>query len=99
MDNPFFYESNFRLDPIIKPVDAAVVEKDIESLRQKILECIREQVVQKDLDRREMAMVTRMTRSVLGPIVRGQIDKVSTDRLLRVAGRLGIRAKIKLITG
>ena len=91
MSNFFFAEQSYNYEPVIKTLDTRVVEKDLDSVRQKILAVIREQIKQKDLSRSEVAFATRMSSSTVGSIMKGNIDKVSTDRLLRIARRLGLR--------
>jgi predicted XRE-type DNA-binding protein len=91
MTNFFFAEQSYSYEPVIKTLDTGVVEKDLDSVRQKILTVIREQIKQKDFSRSEVAFATRMSSSTVGSIMKGNIDKVSTDRLLRIARRLGLR--------
>jgi len=95
VSNFFFFESQFKYEPVIKQVDPAVANADMGSLRKKILNIIKQQVDQKDLSRSEVAFATRMSSAAIGPILNGNIEKVSTDRLLRMARMLGLKPKIK----
>ena len=97
MANFFSFDSNYQYEPIIKSIDPSVVEKDIEVLRRKIIEGIRLVVNQKDLSRAELALAARICRPTVGKILSGNPEKISTDRLLRVARRLGLKAKIKFM--
>ena len=67
----------------------------LEVLRKKIMESIKQIVDQKDLSRSEIAMVARISRAIAGQIFRGNGEKVSTDRLLRIARRMGLKARLK----
>ena len=96
MPNFFSMDSTYQFEPLVKPVDPVVVEKDLHNLRFKILESIREVTTQKDFSRSELALVARVPQPLSGKILRGNIEKVSTDRLLRIARRLGLRARLRL---
>lgn len=67
----------------------------MEIFRRKIMDSIKQVVNQKDLSRSEFSMATRVSRATAGQIFRGNCEKVSTDRLLRIARRLGLKAKVK----
>ena len=43
----------------------------------------------------KFAMVARISRAIAGQIFRGDCEKVSTDRLLRIARWMGLKAKLK----
>jgi predicted XRE-type DNA-binding protein len=60
------------------------------------MESIKQIIDQKDLSRAELAMAGRISRAIAGQIHRGNADKISTDRLLRISRRLGLKAKITL---
>lgn len=84
---------------MIETLDKATVEKDLTAVRKKILSVILEQIKHKDLSRSEVAFATKMSSSAVGPIMKGCMDKVSTDRLLRIARRLGIKfGSIRFVT-
>ena len=77
----------------------SIVENDLGAVRKKIISVILEQIKQKDLSRSEVALATRMASSTVGLIMKGSIDKLSTDRLLRIARRLGLKvANLKFAT-
>ena len=95
MSNFFFSDQSYAFEPVIKDLDQTIVENDLKVFRKKILEVIHEQIKQKDLSRSEVALATRNSSSVIGPIIKGNIDRVSTDRLLRIARRLGLKPKVK----
>jgi predicted XRE-type DNA-binding protein len=94
MSNFFSFDSGYHYEPVIKQLDQKIIENDLSLLRRKIMESIKQIIDQKDLSRAELAMVARINRPVAGQIHRGSADKISTDRLLRIARRLGLKAKI-----
>lgn len=94
MSNFFSFDSSYRYEPIFKQLDPKVIEKDLSHLRRKIMDSIKQVVDQKDLSRAELAMSARVSRAIAGQIHRGNSDKISTDRLLRIARRLGLKVKI-----
>jgi predicted XRE-type DNA-binding protein len=63
-------------------------------MARKIMDSIKQIIDQKDLSRAELAMSARMSRAIAGQIHRGNSDKIVTDRLLRIARRVGLKAKI-----
>ena len=96
MKNFFFSDQTYAYEPVIRDFDKTVVEKDLKAVREKILDTIQAQIKQKDLSRSEVALAARISSSVASPILKGNIERVSTDRLLRIARRLGLKATIKL---
>ena len=95
MANFFSFDSNYQYEPVIRQIDPDLVEKDLAALRRKIIEGIKMVVDQKDLSRSELVLSGRICRATAGKILRNDPDKISTDRLLRVARRLGLKPKIK----
>jgi predicted XRE-type DNA-binding protein len=94
MSNFFSFDSGYQYEPIIRQLDQKTVENDLSLLRRKIMESIKQIIDQKDLSRVELAMSARVSRAIAGQIHRGNSDKISTDRLLRIARRVGLKAKI-----
>jgi predicted XRE-type DNA-binding protein len=97
MSNFFSFDSSYQYEPIIKQLDPKVVDKDMDSCRQKIMDAIKQVVDQKDLSRSELALAARISRAIAGQVYRGNADKISTDRLMRIARRLGLKAKVKFV--
>ena len=95
MSNFFSFDSSYQYEPVMRPLDQKVIDREMDAVRKKIMESIKQIIDQKDLSRSEIAMTTRTSRAIAGQIFRGDCEKVSTDRLLRIARRLGLRAKIK----
>lgn len=95
MTNPFFFESNFNYEPLVKPIDEGTVQKDLDTLRQKTIDAIKEQISQKDYSRAEVAMATKLSRASISTILASNGHKVSTHRLLLVARRLGLKPLLK----
>lgn len=95
MSNFFSFDSSYRYEPVIRQLDQKLIDKDMEIFRRKIMESIKQIVDQKDLSRSEIAMAIRASRAIAGQIFRGNCEKISTDRLLRIARRLGLKAKLK----
>ena len=95
MSNFFSFDSSYRYEPVLRQLDQKLIDKDMEIFRRKIMESIKQIVDQKDLSRSEIAMAIRASRAIAGQIFRGNCEKVSTDRLLRIARRLGLKAKLK----
>jgi len=95
MSNFFSFDSSYQYEPVMRPLDQKVIDREMDAVRKKIMESIKQIIDQKDLSRSEIAMTTRTSRAIAGQIFRGDCDKVSTDRLLRIARRLGLKAKIK----
>jgi transcriptional regulator with XRE-family HTH domain len=58
------------------------------------MDSIKQITDQKDLSRAELAMAGRVSRAIAGQIHRGNSDKISTERLLQIARRLGLKPKI-----
>jgi predicted XRE-type DNA-binding protein len=94
MSNFFSFDSGYQYEPVIKHLDQKIIDNDLSHLRRKIMESIKQIIDQKDLSRAELAMAARINRPVAGQIHRGSGEKISTDRLLRIARRLGLKAKI-----
>lgn len=97
MSNFFSFDSGYHYEPVIRQLDPKLVEKDIADLRRKTMESIKQIIDQKDLSRAELAMAARVSRAIAGQIHRGNSDKISTDRLLRIARRLGLKAKLAFV--
>ena len=95
MSNFFFSESEYSFAPVIKSVDKSIVERDLLLLREKIVDYIKQQIEQKELSKSEISFATRMPRPLVSLILKGRIEKISTDRLLRVARSLGLKPQIK----
>jgi predicted XRE-type DNA-binding protein len=95
MSNFFSFDSSYQYEPVMRPLDQKVIDREMDAVRKKIMESIKQIIDQKDLSRSEIAMTTRTSRAIAGQIFRGDCEKVSTDRLLRIARRLGLKAKIK----
>ena len=95
MSNFFSFDSSYQYEPVMRPLDQKVIDREMDAVRKKIMESIKQIIDQKDLSRSEIAMTTRTSRAIAGQIFRGDCDKVSTDRLLRIARRLGLKAKSK----
>jgi len=95
MSNFFSFDSSYQYEPVMRPLDQKVIDREMDAVRKKIMESIKQIIDQKELSRSEIAMTTRTSRAIAGQIFRGDCEKVSTDRLLRIARRLGLKAKIK----
>ena len=95
MSNFFSFDSSYQYEPVMRPLDQKIIDREMDAVRKKIMESIKQIIDQKDLSRSEIAMTTRTSRAIAGQIFRGDCEKVSTDRLLRIARRLGLKAKIK----
>ena len=95
MSNFFSFDSSYRYEPVMRQLDQKLIDKDMEAFRKKIMESIKQIVDQKDLSRSEIAMAARTSRAIAGQIFRGSCEKVSTDRLLRIARQMGLKAKLK----
>jgi predicted XRE-type DNA-binding protein len=95
MSNFFSFDSSYRYEPVMRPLDPKVIDREMEAFRKKIMESIKQIVDQKELSRAEIAMAARISRAIAGQIFRGDCAKVSTDRLLRIARRMGLKAKLK----
>ena len=96
MSNNFFnFDSSYQYEPIIKQIDEKLVTKDVHQVRLKILEYINQVVRQQELSRAELATSARIASQVAGKLLRNDMEKISTDRLLKVARRLGLKPKIK----
>jgi predicted XRE-type DNA-binding protein len=95
MSNFFSFDSSYQYEPVMRPLDQKVIDREMDAIRKKIMESIKQIIDQKELSRSEIAMTTRTSRAIAGQIFRGDCEKISTDRLLRIARRLGLKAKIK----
>jgi len=95
MSNFFSFDSSYQYELVMRPLDQKVIDREMDAVRKKIMESIKQIIDQKELSRSEIAMTTRTSRAIAGQIFRGDCEKVSTDRLLRIARRLGLKAKIK----
>ena len=98
MTNNFFnFDSTYQYEPVIKQLDEKIVSKDIETFRIKVLEFINQVTSQLELSKSELALAARISPQIAGKILKNNIDKISTDRLLKIARRLGLKPKIKFI--
>ena len=95
MSNFFSFDSSYQYEPVMRPLDPKVIDREMEALRKKIMESIKQIVDQKELSRSEIAMAARISPAIAGQIFRGDCAKVSTDRLLRIARRMGLKPKLK----
>ena len=95
MSNNFFnFDSTYQYEPVIKQLDEKVVSMDIENFRIKVLEYIGQIVKQQDLSKSELSLAARVPAQIAGKVLKSNIDKISTDRLLKIARRLGLKPKI-----
>ena len=97
MTNFFSFDSTYSYEPVVKPIDPKLVERDLANFRRKILEGIKVVIDQNDLARSELSLTARICQVTAGKIYRGDLEKISTDRLLRVARRLGLKARVKFV--
>ena len=76
--------------------DKIATEKQLLRTRNKIASAIREHMKNQDMTTTETASATQMARCCIAKIVKGDLSKISLDRLLRIALRLGLEVKIGL---
>ena len=78
--------------------DPVATEKLLVRTRNKVAGAIREHMKEKDMTTTETASATKMARCCIAKIVKGDLRKISLDRLMRITYRLGIDTKITIKT-
>lgn len=68
----------------------------LETTRKKIAERIAHVIKRNEMTHAVAAEVTGFGRTVITAVVGGNIDKISTDRLLKIAERLDLKIQIKV---
>ena len=66
------------------------------AIRQLLVNGIRDVVKQHGMTHGQASFESRMGRTVITAILNGKLEKISTDRLLRIAIRLGLRIELKI---
>ena len=94
MYNPFPQPSSVPLRNRV--VDPAETEKARTALRQTLVSAIQGVVSQRRLTHTEASFETRIGRTVITAVLNGNLNKISTDRLLRIANRLGLKVELKI---
>ena len=74
--------------------DPIATEKLLVRTRNKVASAIREHMKTQDITTTETASATKMARCCIAKIVKGDLKKISLDRLMKTALRLGIEIKI-----
>ena len=69
-------------------------ESKLKRIRNKIASMIRDHMQDQDMTTTETATATKMARCCIAKIVKNDLSKISLDRLLRTALRLGIELKL-----
>lgn len=77
--------------------DKVATEKQLTKLRNKVASFIREHMKNQDMTTTEAASATQMARCCIAQIVKGDLRKISLDRLVRTALRLGLDLKLVFI--
>lgn len=65
-------------------------------MRLNLVKGIRRVIEKKGLTHAEAARITGMGRTVITAIMNGNLDKISTDRLIDVAQSLGLKLQLKV---
>jgi predicted XRE-type DNA-binding protein len=95
--NPFYFNS-ICLDHSRPGVTGQEVERARAGLRQKIVSAIQTTVKQRRMTHTEASFEARMGRTVITNILNGNLQKISTDRLLRIAYRLSLKIELKIVS-
>ena len=80
----------------MRPLHPKVIDRNRDAFQNKFLEPIKQTIDQKDLSRSKIAIVMRIDSAIAGEILRGDCEKVSTDRLFTIARRMGLKTKLKI---
>ncbi len=96
MANFFSFDSGYQYEPVIRQVDAKVVDKDLAQIRCKILSSINRLYDQKDLSRSELALTARISRAVAVKFHRGMPTKFPPIDCCASPGGLGSRRVLVL---
>ncbi len=65
-------------------------------MRLDLVKGIRRVIEKKELTHAQAAQVSGMGRTVITAIMNGNLDKISTDRLIDVAQSLGLKLQLKV---
>ncbi|MEQ1663810.1 MAG: XRE family transcriptional regulator [Bdellovibrionales bacterium] len=65
-------------------------------MRLDLVKAIRRAIEKKDLTHAQAAAKTGMGRTVITAIMNGNLDKISTDRLIDVAQAMGLKLQLKV---
>lgn len=65
-------------------------------IRLELAKAIRKAIEKKDLTHAEASEKTHVGRTVITAIMNGNLDKISTDRLIDIAQSLGLRLQLKV---
>lgn len=76
--------------------DPIITEKLLIRARNKIASAIREHMKNQDMTTTETASATKISRCCIAKIVKGDLKKISLDRLMKTAHRLGVEIKISI---
>jgi len=68
------------------------------AVREILVAGIQEVVKQRRITHTAASFETRVGRTVITAVLNGNLNKISTDRLLRIASRLGLRAEAKIVS-
>lgn len=87
----------FQFAPPRNPmIDPAAADKARAALREILVTRIRDVVKQRRMTHTAASFDTRVGRTVITAILNGNLNKISTDRLLRIAYRLGLKIELKV---
>ena len=71
-----------------------VTENKLKKIRNKIASMIRDHMQDQDMTTTETATSTKMARCCIAKIVKNDLSKISLDRLIKTALRLGLDLKL-----
>ena len=71
-----------------------VTENKLKRIRSKIASMIRDHMQDQDMTTTETATSTKMARCCIAKIVKNDLSKISLDRLIKTALRLGLDLKL-----
>lgn len=82
-----------------KPVTESETENARSAIRQKLVAAIQEVVSERRITHTEASFESRVGRTVMTAILNNNLSKISTDRLIRIAHRLGLKIELKVFLG
>ena len=81
---------------VFRDVGFAPVEAEHLLVRADLLIKVQKLIASKHLSQAELAKSLRISRSRVGDLLRGRIDLFSTDTLIDILARLGVRVQLVL---
>ena len=72
-------------------------EKARAKIRKNLVSAIKQRVQLRNMSHTEASFEARVGRTVITAILNNNLEKISTDRLIRIAHRIGLKLELRIL--